>query len=235
MRRTGIFCLAIFAFAPHLVAQGTAGSGTVVAGGVGEVVLRPDHAEVSITIRTIAAEPEGAQSQNEATTDAVAAGLVGLALEPDSIRLTTLRIGPHFEYSPAGIRRPAGYAGTRSLLVSTDDLKMVSRIVDVATKVGATSIDYVSYSSSLAKEARLEALTEAVSRARAEAEVMAAAAGGHLGGLALLTSNPGGPIPRQVLRSAGLEAMDASPATPDPQDLTITAVVEGHWTFIPND
>ena len=237
MRRTGIICLAIFAFAEPLAAQVTVGSGTVVAVGMGDVVLRPDHANVSITIRTIAPEPAEAQSLNEATTDAVAAGLAGLDLDPDSIRLTTVRIGPHMEYSPAGVRRPAGYAATRSLRVSTDDLGMVGRIVDVATKVGATSIDRVSYTSSRAEEAYLEALAEAVLNARREAEVMAGAAGGHLGGLALLTTNPV-TIPRPVLsRSSRVIRGGAVPteATPDPSDLTITAVVEGHWMFIPND
>ena len=237
MRRTGILCLALFALAAPLAAQVTVGSGTVVAVGMGDVVLRPDHADVSITIRTIAPEPAEAQSLNEATTDAVAAGLAGLDLDPDSIRLTTLRIGPHLEYSPAGVRRPAGYAATRSLRVATDDLGMVSRIVNVATKAGATSIDRVSYSSSRADEARLEALTEAVGDARAEAEVMAVAAGGRLGGLALLTTNPA-TIPRPVLtRGYGVRTIRGgaatTDATPDPSDLIITAVVEGHWMFVP--
>lgn len=237
MRRIGIICLAIFGFAGPLAAQVTVGSGTVVAVGMGDVVLRPDHADISITVRTIAPEPAEAQSLNEATTDAVAAGLAGLGLDPDSIRLTTLRIGPHLEYSPAGVRRPAGYAATRSLRVSTDDLGMVGRIVDVATKVGATSIDRVSYTSSRAEEAYLEALAKAVRKARREAEVMAAAAGGHLGGLAFLTTNPV-TIPRpglsrgsRVLRGGAV----STEATPDPSDLTVTAVVEGHWMFVPND
>jgi uncharacterized protein YggE len=121
--------------------------------------------------------------------------------------------------------------------VSTDDLGMVSRIVDVATKVGATSIDRVSYTSSRAEEARLEALAIAVSKARKEAEVMAAAAGGRLGGLALLTTNPAGSNP-VLTRGYGVRTIQGAAltteATPDPSDLTITAVVEGHWMFVPN-
>ncbi|MEE8486974.1 MAG: SIMPL domain-containing protein [Gemmatimonadota bacterium] len=237
MRPAVILCLAMFAFATPLAAQVAVGSGTVVAVGTGEVVLKPDHADISITIRTIAPEPDEAQSLNETTATAVAAVLAGLDLDSDSIRLTTLRIGPHIEYSPAGVRRPAGYAATRSLSVATDDLGMVSRIVDVATRAGATSIDRVSYSSSRADDARLEALTEAVGNARAEAEVMAAAADGRLGGLALLTTNPAGSRPVQT-RGFGVRtiqtALVATDPMPDPSDLTITAVVEGHWTFIPN-
>lgn len=234
MRRTGILWLAMFALATPLAAQVTVGSGTIVAVGAGDVSLRPDHADVSVSIRTTAPEPAEAQSLNETATGAVSAGLVGLGLDPDSIRLTTLRIGPHLEYSPAGIRRPAGYVATRSLSVATDDLGMVGRIVDVATKVGATSIDRVFYTSSRAEEARLEALTEAVGNARVEAEVMAAAAGGRLGGLVSLTTGPGtAPGPVLARGFGAIQGMES--ATPDPSDLIITAVVEGHWMFVPND
>ena len=217
MRRVRTLCFAMFTMASPLAAQVTVGSGTVVAIGMGEVILKPDHADVSVTIRTVASEPNDAQLRNEATTEAVTAGLMGLDLDPDSIRLTTLRIGPHREYSPSGILRPAGYVATRSLSVVTDDLEMVGRIVDVATKAGVTSVDRVSYSSARADEARLEALTEAVGNARAEADVMAAAASGRLGGLTLLTTIPGG-SQRQIQAAAFCaDLQEVPPSAPLPR------------------
>ncbi len=237
MKRTGILCCWMLAMAAPLTGQTGAGPGTIVATGIGEVSLRPDRVSISMAIRTISAGPDEAQSQNEMTAEAVFAALSAMDIDPDSIRLTDLRIGLHREYGPDG-RRDAGFEATRRLRVGTEDLGMVGSIVEVATEAGATSVDRVAYWSSGIDEARLEALTDAVQAARRDAEVMAAASGGRLGGLRLLTTNPATSTPMRVRGARiirGGFSTGTAESTPDAADLTITMLVEGHWLFESGD
>ncbi len=207
----------------------------VAASGNGEVMLRPDRASVSVTVRTIAPEPDQAASRNLATAEDVTEALEALDLEPDSLRLTGVRIGPNREYTPEG-PRDAGYFAERSLRVTTNDLADVGRIIQAAVGAGATQIDHVAYSSSEEEEARERALTLAVEKARRVAQTVAAAAGGRLGNVILLSTD-GVSVPRPMLRMEALEMgrAAADQAMPEPEDLTVTAFVQGHWAFEQGD
>lgn len=216
--------------APHPPMPGAAERAVVVASGQGEVMLRPDRATVSVTIRTIAPEPDEASSRNLGIAEAVTAAIEALDIEPDSLRSTGVRVGPNREYTPDG-PRDAGYFAERSLRVTTNELADVGKIIQAAVGAGATSVDGVSYSSSEEESARAEALARAVEKARADAAVIARAAGGRLGAVILL-STENVSVPRPMM---ALEAMSVSRAgdraMPEPEDLTVTAHVHGRWTF----
>jgi len=203
----------------------------VAASGNGEVMLRPDRASVSITVRTIAPEPDQAASRNLATAEDVTEALEGLDLEPDSLRMTGVRIGPNREYTPDG-PRDAGYFAERSLRVTTNDLVDVGRIIQAAVGAGATQIDHVAYSSSEEEAARERALILAVEKARGDAQTVATAAGGRLGNVILL-STEGVSVPRPMLQMEAMEMSRAAAdqAMPEPEDLTVSAFVQGHWAF----
>jgi uncharacterized protein YggE len=164
----------------------------------------------------------------------VTSALEALALEPDSLRSSGVRIGPNREYTPEG-PRDAGYFAERSLRVTTNDLADVGRIIQAAVGAGATSIDHVAYSSSEEDGARRQALTRAVEKARADAEVVAAAAGGRLGGVILLSTQDVS-VPRPMYRMDVAEArMAQQEGLPEPEDLTVTAYIQGHWAFVVGD
>jgi hypothetical protein len=213
-----------------------AGSGqaVVMASGRGEVMLQPDRATVSMTVRTIADEPDQASSRNRKAAEAVAAALE--ALDVDSLRSTGVRIGPNRQYTPDG-PKDEGYFAERSLRASTDDLAQVGTLIEAALGAGATEIDNVAYSSSEEEEARREALGKAVENARSDAEAVARAAGGRLGDVVLLSAG-GVNVPRPIIRgfSTGKEApAEMAAQLPAPEDLTISANVEIHWVFEAGD
>jgi len=226
--------LALFLAAPTLDAQEVKAwpdRAVVAAAGHGEILLRPDRATVSVTVRTIAPEPDEASSRNLRTAEAVTAALEALDLEPDSLRLTGVRIGPNREYTPDG-PRDAGYFAERSLRVTTNDLTEVGRIIQAAVGAGATQIDHIAYSSSEEEEARRQALTLAVEKARVDAEVVAGAAGGRLGPVMLLSTQDVS-VPQPMLRMEAMEVgrAAADQGLPEPEDLTVRAFVQGHWVF----
>lgn len=219
---------------PQPAAHAAAERAVIVASGQGEVTLRPDRATVSVTIRTIAPEPDEASSRNLAIAEAVTSAIEALDLEPDSLRSTGVRIGPNREYTPEG-PRDAGYFAQRSLRVTTNELSDVGRIIQAAVGAGATSVDGVAYSSSEEESARAEALARAVEKARADAAVIATAAGGRLGSVILL-STEGVAVPRPMVEGEMMAlGRSADQSMPEPEDLTVTAQVHGRWVFEPVD
>lgn len=200
----------------------------VMARGEGEVTLAPDRATVFITVRTVAERPDQASTRNRAAAEAVTGALEALGL--DSLRSTGVRIGPNREYTPEG-PRDDGFFAERGLRASTEDLADVGKIIEAAVGAGATQIDNVSYSSSEEERARREALGKAVDNARADAGAVAAAAGGHLGEV-LLLSTEGVNVPRPMYRlEATAMQADQRQELPEPEDLTIHASVEVRWAF----
>ena len=236
-RHTYIFPLSAFALllAPAVLGAQEVEAGpdraVVTAAGHGEVVLRPDRATVSVSVRTIAPEPDDAASRNLQIAEEVTGALEALDLEPDSLRLTGVRVGPNREYTPDG-PRDAGYFAERSLRVTTNDLVDVGRIIQAAVGAGATQIDHVAYSSSEEEAARERALILAVEKARGDAQTVATAAGGRLGNVILL-STEGVSVPRPMLQMEAMEMSRAAAdqAMPEPEDLTVSAFVQGHWAF----
>lgn len=219
---------------PEQTAPGEPERAVVVASGQGEVTLRPDRATVSVMIRTVAPEPDEASSRNLAIAEAVTVAIEALDIEPDSLRSTGVRIGPNREYTPEG-PRDAGYFAQRSLRVTTNDLADVGRIIQAAVGAGATSIDGVGYSSTEEESARHEALARAVEKARADAAVVARAAGGRLGRVILLsTENVSIPRPMVAYETMAVSRA-ADQSLPEPEDLTVTAHVQGRWTFEPGE
>ncbi|MGD8495056.1 MAG: SIMPL domain-containing protein [Gemmatimonadales bacterium] len=234
---TGFLALSMLsasAAAAQSVQSTGSGPALVMASGLGEVMLQPDRATVSITVRTIADRPDDASSRNRSAAESVAAALA--ALDLDSLRSSGVRIGPNRQYTSDGPREE-GYFAERSLRVSTDDLAQVGVIIEAALGAGATEIDNVAYSSSEEDSARREALAKAVANARSDAAAVAEAAGGRLGDVVLLSTG-GVNVPRHIVRGfttgrtiQGGRPNEMAVELPGPEDLTITANVEVHWAF----
>lgn len=231
-----LLTVAFFGLSPDALAQvipAPEATPSVVAAGRAEVLLTPDEATVAITIRTNAPDAAAASSRNEAIASAVVEAIEALDLSTDSVRLTNLRVYPNREYTPNG-PRDAGFNADRSISVTTDAISDVGRIVSAALGAGATSIDHVAYSSSRSDDARADALAAAVRNARADAEIVAAAAGGRLGGVLLITTHDVS-IPRPMIRGFGGDEraeMAAARELPDPEDISVSAFVTGQWAFV---
>ena len=78
------------------------------------------------------------------------------------------------------------------------------------------------------------ALALAVRNAKAQANVMAIAAGGHLGGLVELNS-AGGQLPSPVMGNVRMATFAAQETPIMPGQDTIQASVAGKWVFVPNE
>jgi len=113
-------------------------------------------------------------------------------------------------------------------------IDQVGAVVDAALSKGANQINSIQFSSSMAAEARRTAMADAVRDARADAEVLARAAGGTVGSVIELTSNAP-PIRPMYAEMAmrGASAKDAVQTPIEPGEQVISVTVSVIWQFIP--
>jgi uncharacterized protein YggE len=112
---------------------------------------------------------------------------------------------------------------------------LVGPVIDGALGAGANQINSLSFGVFASDSARRAALTIAVAKAKADAEVMARAAGGSLGPLIELIAAdvymP--PVPRAMMAMAKMDAAQESVPV-EPGQETIRASVSARWQFLPS-
>lgn len=243
MRRPVAPTLALVALlfvAPTLAAQErtTEASPDVETVGMGERRVAPDRATVMIQVVSRAPSAGAAAVQNARQVDAVRDTLRKLGLESATTN-ASYNVGP--DYEPPSVNRDGGprrigYAARSVLRVQLSRLGQVGQVIDASLARGATGVDGVFFESSIAEQARREALADAATSARADAEALARAMGGSLGAL-VSTSTAAGNDPRRMnvaMRLSGGYAGGAMMATQvTPNEILITAGVVARWRFVP--
>jgi uncharacterized protein len=211
----------------------------VVVTGEGEVKVTPDRATVYIGVQTRGRTAAAAAAENSQRQRAIIDTLRALGIAQAQIRTVNYSVHPEVVHDPRGQDAPrvTGYVVGNSVRVEVQRIDQVSSVIDAGLAKGANNIAGIEFSVSTAEEARRQALEAAVRRARADAEAMAAAAGGQLGPLLELVSNA--PMYRPMYAARDMVEMRATAApapTPvEPGEQTIQANVSVRWTFIPRN
>jgi len=183
--------------APAMAEAGSSGAGapaadtaTLSVSASASVTVEPDRARLRFAIETESETAAEASRRNaELTTAAIEAAREFVGAEGD---LSTAAFSVQPVYSRDGARRVVGYRTTNALVVVLDDLTRVGPTIDATIGAGANRVDGLEFYAADSSGAYLQALAEAVSRARREAEVMASAAGGALGRIVSLRSTRSG-------------------------------------------
>jgi len=205
--------------APQISATGTA-----------EVQLRPDRATLSFTVESHSSTAAKAGAETARKQRAVLDTLRALGITADQMTTASIQVNPEFDYTAKPVR-VSGYLARNSVRVEIRDIEKVGALIDGALAREATGISSLVFSSSKADEARRQALELAVAKAKGEAESMAKAAGGSLGGLIQLDAQPSyqAPIPMNFMSSAAARAQDSTPI--EVGQIKISATVSGRWGF----
>lgn len=151
---------------------------TVTADGRSSVM--PDMAVAGFSISTYAQTAMAALSQNNARYERLLRALTSLGVAKSDVQ--TASFGLNYTPPPKppdlpqqGVRY--GYAASRSINVTIHNLASVGKTIDAAVAAGVTDVNDVSFGTSDTRGQFAKALNDAVQRARAHAESMAAAAG----------------------------------------------------------
>lgn len=201
--------------------------------GRGEVRVIPDLATVMVGVQTRAITAAEATSENSRKQRTVIAAIRAKGVPAAQIGTSSFNVQPETQYDQRGQGSPktAGYLVSNTVTVELRNVELVGPVLDAALGAGANQVHSLSYSIASPDSARRAALSQAVARARGDAEAAAAAAGGSLGPLLEIVATDY-QVPLHLarstlqLRSAGTEAVPAEPGS-----LAVTASVTVRWRY----
>jgi uncharacterized protein YggE len=165
--------------------------------GTGRVSVVPDIVDLRLGVTITAKTVEAARSANATAMAGVVGALRALEIAAGDIQTTNLSLSPAYDYSSdRNPPRLTGYTLTNAVAVTVRDLETVGRAIDGSLAAGATSLDGVSFRTRDTSAAEKAAREAAVADARTKAEVLAAAAGISIAGVAAISESSSSlPIP----------------------------------------
>jgi uncharacterized protein len=150
----------------------------VRASGEATITARPDRATVAVGVMTEAATAEAAAAQNAKRTDAVVARLKQLLGPQAQLRTIGYNLSENRRFPrDGGTPTVVGYIANNTVEATIDDLSLVGKVIDGATKAGANNVHRLQFTLKDEQQARAEALQAATKNARRSAEAMASALG----------------------------------------------------------
>ncbi|WP_298666492.1 SIMPL domain-containing protein [uncultured Methanofollis sp.] len=196
------------------------------ASGTGEVTTTPDRAVISVSVENEHTDPKEAQAVNAREMARVTDALKAAGIAPEDMKTTGYSIWPQYPENdkPFSSQR-ATYRVTNTLEVTLKDVNRAGEIVDLAVSNGANRVDNVFFTLSPEKEQQFrgEALTKAVQKARADADVVAAASGVNITGVQDISI---GGIYVPFYENMQFRAMDAKTTSAAPQTPVETGTIK---------
>lgn len=204
----------------------------IQASGNGNVIGTPDRAQVTFSVETENADVKVAQQDNAQRMTKVIDALVAIGIPRDALKTTGYNIYPVYDDLSKSIldQKVRTYRVTNTLTVTLHDVSKTGDVIDVAVANGinqASSIQFL-LSDDQSQVLRTEALKEAVARARADADTVAAAMGTNITGVQRADISGGySPVLFENYQyQAGNVLMKSAAPTPiQPGDVTVSAQV----------
>jgi uncharacterized protein len=200
--------------------------------GTGVVQRQPDRAVIMIAVESRAATAQAATQANAKRMDAVYATLKRMGITPPKAQTTSYTLYPEYgQPEPRSVKpetpRIIGYVANNSVRVELDSITRAGDVIDAVIAAGANRIDNLSFELRDMESARLEAIKMAVARAKAEAEVLATAAGQKLGKpISISSSSAWVPMPRYRMEGMAMSTQAPAMATSiEAGSLSVTANV----------
>lgn len=190
------------------------------------VQRRPDLARVRLVVRHERVTAREAVEQNSREANAVIAVVGSTGVARDSITTPNFQVGPVYR-NRQGDRELTGYFATTEIAVVVRDLSGLGLVIDAAMQVGGVQVPSIVYGLDDPSEARAEAYTKAVRQLRADAEVIAVAAGVSVKGLGSISASQ---LHVQQPRAMALSVQEARGPNLVPGELGVSVSVSA--TFL---
>jgi uncharacterized protein len=228
-----IIALALVGFAA--AASDTANEHVIQTTGTGNVIGTPDRAQVTFSVQTENTDVKAAQAENAIRMAKVHDALLATGIPRDALKTTGYNIYPVYEDSN-GILKPKikTYRVTNSLTVTLHNVSQTGDVIDTAVANGINEADSIQFmlSDEKQQELRTEALKEAVTRAKSDADTISAAMGTTITGVQRAeTGGSYSPVYYQNYAMDGA-SMKSAAATPiQSGDITVSASVTISYTI----
>jgi uncharacterized protein YggE len=153
------------------------------------VSVAPDQAEVDLGVTTDKKTATEAVAENDQKMMQVLAALKKTAEAPSELKTSELRVSPRFEEDKDGrdTTHLLGYRAINTVRVRVSNTKSVGKILDVAVRSGANTVERVAFTLKDPDGAQREALRNASSQARTRATAIAEGQGLRVGDVLSMT------------------------------------------------
>lgn len=213
-----IFLLGLTLIRAQEISSG--GPPTIRVHGEATVSAEPDQAQFDLGVVTQAASAKAATDQNATQTSALIQQLRTVVPSSD-IKTLNFSVNPNYRYpkegAPAAI---TSYTANNTVRLLLTDISGLDRVIDVAIRSGASSINRLTFLLRDEKAVRARALANAASQAQAGAEALAASLKLRLG--PLMRVEEGQPVivsPARQISFGRAESTDITPISPGTIDV----------------
>jgi uncharacterized protein YggE len=206
----------------------------IVVSGRGEVKVTPDRALLSLTVETRRAQASAASQENARLQRQVFDTLRAVGIASTELSTTDYSVQPEQRWNQTKQQSELiGYVVRNTIKVRIQNIDQVGKVIDAALSKGSNVVSALEFYASNVEVARRQALAQAVEQARADADVMAKAAGGSIAGLVELSSMDMEPTPVQPMRVMSMSAKGAdaveTPIATGSQALVVRVMTR--WRF----
>ncbi|MBU8923099.1 MAG: SIMPL domain-containing protein [Bacteroidales bacterium] len=231
-RIVSLVSLVIFLAVSPALAEEDARS-IVIVTGMGSGSVDPDRIVVSFTLGLVKKTTDEAAEVAVVLYEQVLTALdtVGFGHE----RVITTNYSVRAQKHPKKRDKYIGFSANHALQVTTSDPDSLDTILEQILRIEGTRIREIRFTSTKLDSIRRVALAKAVRNARADAAVVADAAGGVLGELIEITTHyPDNPTNRRKGGSEriSLQSTRAIPTPITPPKISINISVRGRWRFV---
>lgn len=234
---TAVLAMALLAAVPATAQQAAPtveplvpAAGTVLeVSAEGRTTRVPDLATIRAGVVSQAPTAAAALSDNAQRMARVIAALKRAGVAERDVATSTVGLAPQYRYADNQPPTITGYQATNSVAIRFRDVARAGTILDALVAQGANQIDGPNLSIDKPDAALDEARTDAVKRARAKADVYAAAAGLRVVRMVSISEagqDAGGPEPVRPMMMMRVQA-EAAPTqiAPGEKDVTVTLSV----------
>ena len=206
---------------------------TITVNGKGHVTLTPDRFTFTAGVQSTAPTVEEAVNENNTKMNAVIAALKKAGATDQEVRTANFTIFPQQVYEQGRAPRVVGYQANNTVIVTKRDVAAASKLLQVALNAGVNETSGLNFEVSDPARGRDQGLRAAFDDARAQAALLAQAAGRSLGRAMTIStgSSETPPPPRPVYAMAGVakaEAVSQVPVESGSREITffVTVVFE---------
>jgi uncharacterized protein YggE len=228
----GLLFMGAVGFAPggclaDPAASGSASAPRIRAAGEAVVVVPADRAWVNVAVVTRNPEAVSAVAENAEESQRVSAALRDAVGEGGEIASAGYSLAPNYRYVQGQGQQLDGYIVRNRLRVTLEEVAAAGRVIDAASRAGASEIQQVSYGLADDGPAQREALAKATRNGMERAGVMAAALDMRVTGVLSVEDSGAAPAPvvRQVRSLAKPSGGSSVPTELRPGGIHVHAAV----------
>jgi uncharacterized protein YggE len=194
----------------------------------GRTTRVPDLATIRAGVVSQAPTAAAALADNSQRMAQVTAALKKAGVAPRDLATSNVGLSPQYRYTEGQAPAITGYQATNTVSIRFRDVARAGGVLDALVAQGANQIDGPNLSIDKPEAALDEARTDAVKRARARAELYAAAAGMRVArviSIAEAGQNAGEPGPQPMFMARAVAADARTEIATGEKDVTVTLSV----------